>query len=125
MGGPKSLSSIATIIRPPLRKMARTDLQVLDDVRAALAGHQPPYRRELDLPVENTSFSCGHPAFLEIVFLVFVSHFWGALHRDRAVGTRSPLPAKDDVIIVLIGASLFDHALKALPHLVETFAYLP
>jgi len=35
------------------------------------------------------------------------------------------VPSKDDVVIVLIGASLFDHAVKALPHLVETFAYVP
>jgi len=44
--------------------MARTDLQLLGDLGAALARHQPPYRRELDLPVENSPFSCGHHAFL-------------------------------------------------------------
>src|SRR5262245_35517200 len=84
MCGAKPLRSIAAIIRPPLREIIRTDLQLLGDLRGRLAGHQPPYRRELDLPVENTSFRCGHPAFLETVILVFVSHFRGALHKFRS-----------------------------------------
>src|SRR5216684_7587791 len=37
----------------------------------------------------------------------------------------SPVPAKDDVLIVLVGSSLFDHAAKALPHLLQIFAYVP
>src|SRR5436305_14911018 len=81
MRRPKPCRPIAAIIRPPLRKIIRTDLQLLGDPRGALAGHQPPYRRELDLPVENTSFCCGHPSILETVILVFVSHFRGALQR--------------------------------------------
>ena len=88
MGRTKPLRPIATIIRPPLRKMTRTDLQLLGDPRGRLAGHQPLYRRELDLPVENPPFSCGHPAFLGTVFPVFVSHFRGALQlapRDHQV----------------------------------------
>src|SRR3974390_2499129 len=79
----KPLSSIPTIIGPPPRKMTRTNLELLGDLRGALACHQPPYRRELHLPVENPPFSCGHPAFLGTVFLVFVSHFWGALQNTR------------------------------------------
>src|SRR3974390_355044 len=87
MGRTKPLRPIATIIRPPLRKMTRTNLQLLGDPRGRLAGHQPLYRRELDLPVENPPFSCGHPAFLGTVFPVFVSHFRGAL--QRAITTSS------------------------------------
>src|SRR3974377_1073077 len=81
----KPLSSIPTIIGPPPRKMTRTNLELLGDLRGALACHQPPYRRELHLPVENPPFSCGHPAFLGTVFLVFVSHFWGALQKHEIV----------------------------------------
>src|SRR6516165_6923669 len=76
---PKPLSSVATIIRPPLRKMTGADLQLLGDLRGALTRAQPPYRRELDLPVENSSFCCGHLPFLGTVFPVFLSHFLGAL----------------------------------------------
>src|SRR3974377_135693 len=88
----KPLSSIPTIIGPPPRKMTRTNLELLGDLRGALACHQPPYRRELHLPVENPPFSCGHPAFLGTVFLVFVSHFWGALHTDLQTCASTGLP---------------------------------
>ena len=79
MCGPKPLGSVAAIVRQPLRNIIRADLQLLGDRGAALAAHHSPYRRELDLPVENSPFSCGHPAFLETVVPVFVSHFRGAL----------------------------------------------
>src|SRR5436190_13111952 len=73
----KPLSSITAIIRPPLRKIIRTDLQLLRDLCAALAGHQPPYRRELDLPVENSPFCCGHPALPRDCYPCFCVSFSG------------------------------------------------
>src|SRR4029077_11374980 len=48
--------------------------------------------------------------------------------RDRKSQLRtsqSLLPAKDDVRIVLVGASLCDHPAKALAHLLQTFACVP
>src|SRR6516165_1548086 len=91
---PKPLSSVATIIRPPLRKMTGADLQLLGDLRGALTRAQPPYRRELDLPVENSSFCCGHLPFLGTVFPVFVSHFRGALHFGACINPRPVPPAQ-------------------------------
>ena len=77
----KPLSSITAIIRPPLRKIIRTDLQLLRDLCAALAGHQPPYRRELDLPVENSPFCCGHPALPRDCYPCFCVSFSGCTPR--------------------------------------------
>src|ERR1700737_2928540 len=45
--------------------------------------------------------------------------------KSRPPTLRSPLPAKDDVVVVLIGSSLFDHPAKALPHFLDTLAYVP
>src|SRR6516225_9186277 len=87
---PKPLSSVATIIRPPLRKMTGADLQLLGDLRGALTRAQPPYRRELDLPVENSSFCCGHLPFLGTVFPVFLSHFRGALQLSPTKFRQPP-----------------------------------
>src|SRR5947208_1903102 len=47
----------------------------------------------------------------------------GRNRKPRHRTSRSPLPAKDDVVVVVIGASLFDHPAK--PHFFETFAYVP
>src|SRR5437667_12330901 len=49
----------------------------------------------------------------------------GRNRKPRHRTSRSPLPAKDDVVVVVIGASLLDHPAKALPHFFETFAYVP
>src|SRR5262249_32084808 len=102
MCGAKPLRSIPAIIRPPLRKIVRTNLQVLGDLCAALARHQPSYRRELDLPVENSPFCCGHPAFLETVVLVFVSHFRVALKSFILVGRISGLgdPLSEPLLVI-------------------------
>src|SRR5438067_1806357 len=49
----------------------------------------------------------------------------GRNRKSRPHIRDSALPAKDDVVVVLIGSSLLDHVAKTLPHLVETFAQVP
>src|SRR6476469_6346892 len=49
----------------------------------------------------------------------------GRNRKSRLRTSQSPLPAKDDVRIVLVGASLCDHPAKALAHLLQTFACVP
>jgi hypothetical protein len=43
----------------------------------------------------------------------------GRNRKSRLRTSQSPLPAKDDVRIVLVGASLCDHPAKALAHLLQ------
>src|SRR6476646_9815881 len=43
----------------------------------------------------------------------------GRSRKSRLRTSQSPLPAKDDVRIVLVGASLCDHPAKALAHLLR------
>jgi hypothetical protein len=70
--------------------MAAADLHLPTQRRSAFPGHQPLYRRELELPVENTSFCCGHCSPLRELFLIFVSHFWGALQKQQAKNNETP-----------------------------------
>src|SRR4029077_16177847 len=49
----------------------------------------------------------------------------GRNRKSRLRTSQSPLPAKDDIRIVLVGASLCDRPAKALAHLLRTFACVP
>ncbi len=87
----------------PTTPKARPEL--IWNSRQSAVALSPAMRRStnetLKLPVENTASCCGHVPTLRTFLLIFVSHFWGALHTSRSDLDRQPdaSPAMPSIVV--------------------------
>ena len=78
---PDPFRAVPAILLTPIRQVPLRYLEVCADRFGHFPGQHPLYRRKLELPGENTSFTCGHPGSSLLFSIVSVSHFWGALQK--------------------------------------------
>src|SRR5437763_13070731 len=89
---PDPFRAVPAILLTPIRQVPLRYLEVCADRFGHFPGQHPLYRRKLELPGENTSFTCGHPGSSLLFSIVSVSHFWGALQALRQLSVPGQPP---------------------------------